>query len=437
MILSLSIFLLRKTDFYSKFDSRFMLKRKYTASSRFMKLLSAAVILLVSSTLNKTISQIMASAEFKPVTSADVTVGAERMDQYLEALKGKKVAVVANQSSMVKHTHLVDTLLSLGIKVTEIFAPEHGFKGDEDAGANIKNGKYKSTVSIVSLYGEHNKPTLADMQDIDIVVYDLQDVGVRFFTYVSTLHYVMEACAENNKELIVLDRPNPNGYYVDGPVLEPQNKSIIGIDPIPLVYGMTPAEYARMLNGEKWLKDGKQCNLLCVPVASYSHKDLYELPVKPSPNLPNMAAIYLYPSVALFEGTVISVGRGTDIPFEAIGAPELQNAPYSFTPQSKTGATHPPYEGQKCNGYDLSDFGTILIKNYQKIYLFWLKGVYKDYPDKTKFFNSYFIQLAGTDKLQKQIESGASDEEIRKSWEPALSNFKKIRKRYLLYQDFQ
>ena len=347
------------------------------------------------------------------------------------------MAVVANQTSLVKNRLLIDTLLSLGINITEIFAPEHGFKGEEDAGATVKNSKLKSNIAIVSLYGEHYKPTPDDLKNVDVVVYDLQDVGVRFFTYVSTLHYVMEACAENAKELIVLDRPDPNGYFVDGPVLDPQFKSVVGLDPVPIVYGMTPAEYAKMLNGEKWLKNGVQCNLLCVPIDGYNHRDLYELPVKPSPNLPNMPAIYLYPSLALFEGTSISVGRGTDTPFEVFGAPGLQEASFTFTPSSKPGASHPMYEGQKCSGYDLKDFGTILIKNYQKLYLFWLKGAYKNSPDKTKFFNSYFTQLAGTDMLQKQIEKGAPDEDIRKSWEPNLSNFKKIRKRYLLYKDFE
>jgi uncharacterized protein YbbC (DUF1343 family) len=381
-------------------------------------------------------SQIIASSDFQPITSADIKVGAERTGQYVPALKGKKVAVVANQASLVKNTLLTDTLLSLGITITKIFAPEHGFKGNEDAGANVKNSKTKG-IPVVSLYGDHYKPTAEDLKDVDVVVYDLQDVGVRFFTYVSTLHYVMEACAENGKELIVLDRPDPNGYYVDGPVLDLKYKSIVGVDPVPVVYGMTPAEYAKMLNGEKWLKDGIQCNLLCVPVENYSHRQLYELPVKPSPNLPSMAAVYLYPSLALFEGTVISVGRGTDTPFELFGAPNLQGATFGFTPESKPGATHPPYEGQKCMGYNLHDFGTILIKNYQKLYLFWLKGAYKDYPDKDKFFNPYFTQLVGTDMLQKQISIGAADEDIRKSWEPALENFKKLRKRYLLYQDFQ
>ena len=247
----------------------------------------------------------------------------------------------------------------------------------------------------------------------------------------------MEACAENNKPLIVLDRPDPNGYYVDGPVLDSAFKSFSGMDPVPIVYGMTPAEYAKMLNGEKWLKNGEQCNLTCISVTGYTHKNFYELPVKPSPNLPTMASVYLYPSLALFEGTVISVGRGTDKPFEVIGNPMLKSAPYNFTPQSVGGAQDPPFEGQKCYGYNLSDFGSIMIKNYQKIYLFWIKGMYKDYPDKANFFNNYFKNLAGTDILRKQIEQGLTEEEIRKSWEPGISSFLKIRKKYLLYPDFQ
>lgn len=394
-----------------------------------------AVTILV--TALQTHAQIISKSDFVTLTSADVKVGAERMEQYIDMLKGKNVAIVANQTSLVKNTLLVDTLMSLGIKVTKIFAPEHGFYGTADAGATIKNGKDKSvSVSIVSLYGKHYKPTTEDMKGVDIVVYDIQDVGVRFFTYVSTLHYVMEACAENNKPLIVLDRPDPLGYYVDGPVLDTAYRSFVGLDPVPIVYGMTAAEYARMLNGEKWLKDGKQCNLTCVSVQGYEHKDLYELPVKPSPNLPNMASVYLYPSLALFEGTVISVGRGTDFPFQVIGAPELQSAPFTFTPQSKPGATDPPYKGQVCHGYDLRDFGSVLMKNYQKLYFFWLKGSFKNYPDQGKFFNNYFKSLAGNDQLQKQITQGLTDEDIRKSWEPQLENFKKIRKRYLLYSDF-
>jgi len=404
----------------------------------FSKIKTLLVIFCLSIYMGKIHAQITAKSDFTTVTSADIKVGAEHTEQYLSLLQGKKVAVVANQTSLVKKKLLVDTLLSLGVKVVKIFAPEHGYYSDEDAGASVKNAKIpKSSVNIVSLYGKHNKPTVADLSDVDVVIYDIQDVGVRFFTYISTLHLVMEACAENNKPLIVLDRPDPNGYYIDGPVLDSACRSFSGIDPVPIVYGMTPAEYAKMLNGEQWLGKGKQCNLTCIPVTGYTHKNFYELPVKPSPNLPTMSSVFLYPSLALFEGTVISVGRGTDSPFEVIGNPLLKPTNFSFTPQSMPGAQTPLYQGQKCNGYDLSNFGTIMVKNYQKIYIFWLKGMYKDYPDKANFFNSYFRNLAGTDVLQKQIEQGMPEEEIRKSWEPGISAFLKIRKKYLLYPDFK
>jgi uncharacterized protein YbbC (DUF1343 family) len=386
----------------------------------------------------ETPAQIISKSDFTAVTPDNIKVGAEHTEQYLSMLHGRKIAVVANQASLVKKRLLVDTLQSLGINVVAIFAPEHGFYGQQDAGDTVKNAKIpQSSIHIISLYGKHNKPTPEDLNGIDVVVYDIQDVGVRFFTYISTLHLVMEACAENNKSLIVLDRPDPNGYYVDGPVLEPAFKSFSGMDPVPIVYGMTPAEYAKMLNGEKWLNNGVQCSLTCIPVTGYSHKNYYEVPVKPSPNLPTMSSIYLYPSLALFEGTVISVGRGTDKPFEVIGNPLLKSAPYTFTPESKPGAQHPPFEAQKCYGYNLSDFGGIMIKNYQKLYLFWVKGAYKDYPDKAHFFSPYFKNLAGTDELQKQIEQGVPEDEIRKTWLPGISNFLKIRKKYLLYEDFQ
>jgi uncharacterized protein YbbC (DUF1343 family) len=408
--------------------------QRYTFPKITVQLFAFCLFLLAG----KIQAQITAKSDFTTVTSETVKVGAEHTEQYLSLLQGKRVAVVANQTSMVKKKPLVDTLRSLGIKIVKIFAPEHGFYGEQDAGASVKNGKTpESSIHIISLYGKHDKPTAEDLSGVDVVIYDIQDVGVRFFTYVSTLHLVMEACAENNKQLIVLDRPDPNGYYVDGPVLEPAFKSFSGMDPVPVVYGMTPAEYAKMLNGEKWLNNGVQCNLTCISVTGYSHKNYYEVPVRPSPNLPTMSSIFLYPSLALFEGTVMSVGRGTDKPFEIIGNPLLKTAPYNFTPESKPGAQQPPFEGQKCYGYDLSDFGSIMIKNYQKLYLFWLKGAYKDYPDKTHFFNPYFKNLVGNGTLQKQIEQGVSEDEIRKTWEPGINAFLKIRKKYLLYQDFR
>ena len=371
-------------------------------------------------------------------TAADVSVGAQQFNLYLPLLKGKNVAIVANQTSIIGNTNTVDTLISLGVSVKKIFSPEHGFRGNKDAGEDYANSKDKKTgLEVVSLYGKHFKPTPDDLKNIDVVVYDLQDVGVRFYTYISTLHYVMEACAENHIKLIVLDRPDPNGYYVDGPVLDKKYRSFVGLDPVPIVYGMTPAEYAKMLNGEGWLDNSEKCDLTCITVKNYTHNDWYQLPVKPSPNLPNMASVYLYPSLALFEGTVISVARGTDFPFQAIGNPELKNTTFSFTPKSIIGeSTDPPFKGQKCEGYDLRNFGKLFIKNYQEIYLYWLKGMYKAYPDKKIFFNNYFNSLAGNDVLKQQIINHVSENEIRKSWQPALNQFKQIRKKYLLYPDF-
>jgi len=369
---------------------------------------------------------------------ADVKVGAQRMDVYLPVLKNKNIAVVGNQTSMVGQTHLLDTLLSLGIKVKKIFGPEHGFRGTADAGAKVKTMKDSKTgIPIISLYGKREKPTPADMKDIDVVVFDIQDVGVRFYTYISTLHYVMEACAENNKPLIVLDRPNPNGYYIDGPVLEEKFKSYVGLHPVPIVYGMTIGEYAQMINGEKWLKDGMQCKLQVVSIEGYEHSDFYELPVKPSPNLPNMGAIYLYPSLALFEGTIVSVGRGTEMPFEVIGHPKLQNTKFSFTPHSIPEASmKPPYKDTLCYGFDLRNFADLYIKNSKSLYLYWLQGTYQNTPDKSKYFNNYFNMLAGTATLKQQIIDGTPEKDIHKSWEPGLIKFKEIRKKYLLYKDF-
>lgn len=371
-------------------------------------------------------------------TAADIKVGAQRTELYLPLIKDKSVAVAGNQTSLVGKTHLLDTLLSLGVKVKKIFGPEHGFRGTADAGANVKTMKDSRTgLSIISLYGKKEKPSTSDLKDIDVVVFDIQDVGARFYTYLSTLHYIMEACAENNKLLIVLDRPNPNGYYIDGPVLEEKFKSYVGLHPVPIVYGMTIGEYAQMINGEKWLKKGVVCNLKVIPIEGYDHNDYYELPVKPSPNLPNMASIYLYPSLALFEGTVVSVGRGTDTPFEVIGHPKLQNTKYKFTPQAIPNVSvNPPYKNQECNGFDLRDFGNLFIKSNKALYLYWLQGTYQNTPDKISFFNNYFNLLAGNETLQQQIIKGVPESEIRKSWLPGLKNFIEVRKKYLLYKDF-
>lgn len=371
-------------------------------------------------------------------TDKEITVGAKRFDVYLPWVNGKNVAVVANHTSMVGKTHLVDTLLTKQVKIKKIFCPEHGFRGDGDAGESIKNEKDKKTgLPVISLYGDHKKPTAKDLEGIDVVIFDLQDVGVRFFTYISTMTYVMEACAEQKKTCIILDRPNPNGHYVDGPVLESKHKSFVGMHPVPIVHGMTVAEYARMVNGEGWLKNGVRCDLKYVSCEGYTHSDLYQLPVKPSPNLSTMAAVYLYPSVCLFEGTVISVGRGTDKPFEVIGHPKLKNGDYTFTPHSIPGASkNPPYKDSLCQGHELTSFATNFIRSYRKIFLYWVQGCYADFPDKTKYFNSYFTLLAGTEELQKQIVAGKTEDEIRKSWEPGLAKFREMRTRYLIYPDF-
>lgn len=386
-----------------------------------------------------------AAAKAQGITPVDNTVkdgnsikmGADRISEYLPLLKGKSVAVVANQSSNIKNIHLVDSLLKLNVNIKKVFCPEHGFRGLVDAGEKVKTEKDgKTGLTIISLYGKNKKPAPEQLKDVDVLIFDIQDVGVRFYTYLSTLHYVMEACAENKKQLIVLDRPNPNGFYIDGPVLEDSWKSFLGLHPVPLVYGMTIGEYAQMINGEGWLKGGIKCNLKVITLEGYTHNDLYELPIKPSPNLPNMASVYLYPSLGLFEGTVVSVGRGTDLPFQVIGHPAFEKGEYTFTPGPKPGAMEPKYKGQLCKGFNLVDFGTEYMKDYKKIYLFWLTGMYEGTPDKTTFFDENFNYHAGNSTLQQQIKDGKSENEIRSSWQPGLDKFKVIRKKYLLYPDF-
>jgi uncharacterized protein YbbC (DUF1343 family) len=329
--------------------------------------------------------------------------------------------------------------MSLGVKVKKIFCLEHGFRGIVDAGDHVKTNKDSKTgLTIVSLYGKTNKKPAAEaLKNIDVVMFDIQDVGVRFYTYLSSLHYIMEACAENKKQLIVLDRPNPNGHYIDGPVLEDTYKSFLGLHNVPLVYGMTIGEYAQMINAEGWLKNAVKCNLKVITLLNYKHTDLYELPIKPSPNLPNMSSVYLYPSLGLFEGTVVSVGRGTDLPFQVIGHPTLQKSNYTFTPQSKTGATEPKYKGIVCKGFNLADFGYLYMKDAKQIYLFWLMGMYTNTPDKATFFDENFNFHAGNATLQQQIKDGISEDKIRLSWQDSIKKFKIIRKKYLLYSDFE
>lgn len=370
--------------------------------------------------------------------NGNILPGSYMTNNYLRLLKNKKTGIVANNTSLINKTHLVDSLISRKVNVIKIFGPEHGFRGDAPDGKEIGNGKDGQTgLEVISLYGNHKKPTKADLQGIEIMIFDIQDVGVRFYTYISTLAYVMEACAENNIPLIVLDRPNPNGFYVDGPVLEHDFKSFVGMHPVPIVYGMTIGEYAAMVNGEKWLAGGKPCKLTIIKCDNYTHKSRYQLPVRPSPNLQDMKAIYLYPTLCLFEGTVVSVGRGTDKPFKVFGHPKLTSGSYSFRPKPIKGVSEdPPLKGLVCYGKDLSNEAEKL-KAKGKIELGWLMETYKILNSQTEFFNNYFDKLAGTNKLREQIKSGMPESEIRKSWQPYLEKFKEIRKKYLLYPDFE
>lgn len=369
--------------------------------------------------------------------------GADQTSQYLSDLKGKKVGMVVNPTSIIGNAHSVDSLRSLGINIVKVFGPEHGFRGEASAGAKVNsNIDAKTGLPVISLYGSHYKPTVADLKGIDIMVFDIQDVGVRFYTYISTLHYIMEACAENKIKLLVLDRPNPNGFYVDGPMLEEKFKSFIGMHPIPVLHGMTIGEYAAMINGEGWLKGKVRCDLKIVKLKGYNHRMDYTLPVKPSPNLNTQQSILLYPSLCLFEGTIISQGRGTQMPFQILGSPALKGKyKFTFTPVSIKGMSETPlHQNQLCYGLDLRKYDTSVFKKTGRLNLSWLMDMYKAYPEKEKFFDfkqskqiNNFDRLAGNDKLQKQIASGMSEEQIRASWEPGLSAYKQMRKKYLLY----
>ncbi len=369
----------------------------------------------------------------------NVISGAENISEYLPLLQDKNVALVSNQSSLVHGEHLLDFLLTKEIKIKRIFSPEHGFRGKADAGEKIKNGKDKLTgIKIVSLYGKHYKASPADVRGIDIVVFDLQDVGVRFYTYLSTLHYVMEVCAEQNIPLIVLDRPNPNAYYIDGPVLEMKYSSFVGMHPVPVVYGMSIGEYAKMINGERWLKNGIQCDLRIIPCKNWARNQNYKLPVKPSPNLPNSLAITLYPSLCFFEGTSVSAGRGTDYPFQCYGHPLMHKSAFSYVPRSIAGASkYPKFKGQKCNGFDLRLLNECEFRAKQKLDLSYLLTAYSQLKGKGKFFNAFFKNLAGTEKLKLQLQQGMLEEQIRESWQKDIAKFKEIRKKYLIYDDLK
>jgi len=376
-----------------------------------------------------------------------IITGADQISEFLTLLMNKKVGVVVNQTSIVKtiqnsetlqknvgensFTHLIDVLLSKKVTVKKVFAPEHGFRGEADAGELIKDGlDMKTKLPIISLYGKNKKPNPKQLEDIDIMLFDIQDVGARFYTYISTLHLVMEACAEQNIPLIVLDRPNPNGHYIDGPVLEPQHSSFIGMHPVPVVHGMTIGEYAQMINGEHWLDNQIKCVLNVVKMKNYNHKAPYSLPINPSPNLPNDTAINLYPSLCFFEGTTISAGRGTSYQFQIFGAPKLsvQHFPFQFTPQPNKGAKHPKFKGEKCYGLDLRN-----VKKQNRLNLQWLIDAYVSYGKTPDFFNSFFTKLAGTKKLQKQIEKGYTFKEIRETWRKDLETYNRMRQKYLLY----
>lgn len=365
--------------------------------------------------------------------------GAERIVLVTPATKNRVVAIVANHTSMVGRTHLVDTLLSLGVNIKKIFCPEHGFRGNGSDGENIRNSRdTKTGIPIVSLYGKKKKPSAEDLKGIDVVLYDLQDVGVRFYTYISTLTYVMQACADNFIPFFVLDRPNPNGFYIDGPVLEDKCKSFVGIHPIPIVYGMTSGELATMINEEGWLGTSEKCGLGIIPCQNYSHKFLYPLPVNPSPNLTNMSAVYLYPSLCLFEGTAINVGRGTDFPFQVFGFPSLDSCEFSYTPRAIADKSkNPPHLGKLCQGVDLRGITEEELIKRKQINLEYLIFAYKNFKDKKVFFNSYFKNLAGSETLQRQIVNEIPVDSIRKTWQPGIDKFKSIRKKYLIYEDFE
>jgi uncharacterized protein YbbC (DUF1343 family) len=377
-------------------------------------------------------------AETNKIEIKTIKTGATNYENYLALLENKKVGIVTNQTGTVTYfkenellyESIVDFLIEKKVSVQKIFAPEHGFRGTADAGEHIIDGKdTKTGLPIISIYGNNKKLKPEQLDGIEVMVFDLQDVGARFYTYISSLHYVMEACAEKNIQLIVLDRPNPNGSIVDGPILEKEFSSFVGMHPIPTLHGMTIGEYAQMINGEKWLKDGIQCELIVIPCSNYNRKVAYSLPVKPSPNLPNDQSINLYASLCLFEGTNVSVGRGTEKQFQIYGSPFLPKSDFSFTPIPNFGAKEPLYKNELCYGEDMTS-----IAKVSKLELKWLIKAYNSTWDKSKFFNPFFTKLAGTEKLQQQIESGISEEQIRRSWKKELDNFKKMRKKYLLYE---
>jgi uncharacterized protein YbbC (DUF1343 family) len=411
----------------------------------FLLLLPIICLLTFTNSINQNGSAgFDSSNNIKGVPSkTDIITGADQTSKYLPYLKGKNVGMTINQTSTIGNKLSMDSLLSLGVKVVKGFGPEHGFRGNASDGTKIGNDKDDKTgIPIISLYGDHNKPTKEDLAGIDVMIFDIQDVGVRFYTFLSTLHYVMEACAENNVELIVFDRPNPNDSYVDGPILDEKFKSFVGMHPIPIVHGMTFGEYAQMVNGEGWLANKIRCKLKVIKLLNYKHGKPYTLPIPPSPNLNTQQSILLYPSLCLFEGTIISQGRGTYFPFQVLGNPELKGKySFSFKPVSIKGMSdNPPHMNKECYGLDLRKYNTEKFKETGRINLSWLIELYNAYPFKDKFFNKNknenfgIDRLAGTDKLRKQIIAGKTEKEIRDSWEPGLSQYKNMRKKYMLYK---
>ncbi|MAT90875.1 MAG: hypothetical protein CMC35_09280 [Flavobacteriaceae bacterium] len=431
--------MMRRAIKYSKFTRLFM---QLTTLKNTLLILVLGICFSCGSQ-NKEVSENSESDNAVSETETEenkLILGADLPEAYLPLLRNKKVALVANPTSQKSlqgeeeqnTVHLVDFLVSEGISLTTVFAPEHGFRGTADAGETVKDGiDTKTGLPLVSLYGKNKKPTPKQLEGIDIVVFDIQDVGVRFYTYISTLHYVMEACAEANIPVIVLDRPNPNGHYVDGPMMEPQHTSFLGLHPVPLVHGMTVGEYAQMINGEGWLANNNNVNLTVISMKGYTHDTFYSVPVKPSPNLPNDTAINLYPSLGLLEGTTLNAGRGTEMQFQVFGAPELPKAhyPFQYTPKPNEGAKYPKQQGKKCNGLDLRE-----TERMSKVDLTWIIEAYRSHSAPKHFFNTKnFTAHAGTEKLQKQIEDGLTFREIRKTWLKDLEAFKKLRERYLLY----
>lgn len=388
---------------------------------------------------------LLSSAENRNTNSTGTTIrtGADQTEKYVSYLKGKRVAIMANPTTIIGKKHLVDSLQTLGIKIVKVFGPEHGFRGNVSAGDHVKDEKDPTTgIPIISLYGAKNKPSKADMADVDIMVYDLQDVGVRFYTNINVLVRLMEACAESNKELLILDRPNPNGYLIDGPILDMKYKSGIGMFPLPMSHGLTVAEFAQMANGEGWLLNKTKCKLKIIPVANYNHDMPYTLPVKPSPNLNTQQSILLYPSTCMFEGVYVNHGRGTQFPFTVLGSPDLKGKyTFSYTPTSIKGmAERPLFMNEVCYGLDLRNYDVDLLRKSGKINLQWIMELYKAHPQKEKFFDSRLSNqmgrvenVIGSGLFRQQIIDGVSEAEIRKSWEPGLSRYKEMRKKYLLY----